>query len=53
MDEVYAAIVENKQPAHSGAWGLASLEVCVAILESARRDGSEVSMTMQVPYTQD
>jgi len=53
MDEVYAAIVENKRPAHSGAWGLASLEVCVAILESARRDGSEVSMTMQVPYTQD
>src|SRR5690606_38567054 len=35
MDELYAAVVEGRPPAHSGAWGLASLEVCHGILTSA------------------
>lgn len=35
IDEVYAAIVEGRPPLHSGAWGLANLEVCLAILRSS------------------
>jgi phthalate 4,5-cis-dihydrodiol dehydrogenase len=36
MDELYDAVVHNRPPLHSAAWGLATLEVCAAILTSAR-----------------
>ena len=36
IDELYGAIVEGKPPLHDGPWSLATLEVCLAILESAR-----------------
>jgi len=49
MDELYAAVVEDQAPAHSGAWGLASLEVCHGLLRSAA-ERREISMTLQVPY---
>ena len=49
MDELYAAVVEDKAPAHSGAWGLASLEVCHGLLRSAA-ERREIPMTLQVPY---
>lgn len=49
MDELWAAVVEDRAPAHSGAWGLASLEVCHGILRSAA-EGREVTMALQVPY---
>lgn len=49
MDELWAAVVEDRAPAHSGAWGLASLEVCHGILRSAA-ERREVTMTLQVPY---
>jgi phthalate 4,5-cis-dihydrodiol dehydrogenase len=48
MDELHAAVVDNTPPLHSGAWGLATLEVCLAILQSAR-EGREVEMVLQVP----
>jgi phthalate 4,5-cis-dihydrodiol dehydrogenase len=35
MDELHDAVVHNKPPLHSGAWGLASVEVAVALIESA------------------
>ncbi|HZR99283.1 MAG TPA: Gfo/Idh/MocA family oxidoreductase [Chloroflexota bacterium] len=34
--EFYAAVVEGERPWHDGRWGLATLEVCTAILQSAR-----------------
>jgi len=33
---------------HDGAWGMATLEVCLAIMESAEKH-SEVRLTHQVP----
>lgn len=48
MDELYAAVVDGIAPAHSGAWGLASLEVCLAILQSAMENRT-VDLEYQVP----
>jgi len=50
IDELHAAVVENVAPRHSGEWGLASLEVCLAMLESART-GREVRLELQVRGT--
>ena len=36
LDELYDALVYGKPVLHSGRWGLATLEVCLAIMESAR-----------------
>ena len=34
--ELYAAVVEGVPPAHGGPWGKANLEVCLAVLKSAK-----------------
>jgi phthalate 4,5-cis-dihydrodiol dehydrogenase len=47
IDELYEAVVNGKTPLHSGAWGMATLEVCLAILESARQ-GRELTLLHQV-----
>ena len=47
IDEVYAAVIDGVPPLHDGAWSLATLEVCLAILESARC-GREVALRHQV-----
>jgi phthalate 4,5-cis-dihydrodiol dehydrogenase len=44
IDELYAAVVEGKPPLHDAAWGLATVEVCLAMLRSAR-EGKEVALT--------
>jgi phthalate 4,5-cis-dihydrodiol dehydrogenase len=36
IDELYDAVVHGSPPLHCGAWGLATLEACLAILRSAR-----------------
>ncbi len=41
IDELVGAVREGRVPLHSGEWGLATLEVCLAMLESAR-EGREV-----------
>jgi phthalate 4,5-cis-dihydrodiol dehydrogenase len=41
IDELYAAVVEGSPPQHDGEWGMATLQVCLAILESAR-SGKEI-----------
>jgi len=46
IDELHAAVVEGKPALHDGAWGAATLEVCLAILRSAR-EGREVALTSQ------
>lgn len=47
IDEAYAAVINGVPPLHDGAWSLATLEVCLAILESAR-GGREVGLHHQV-----
>jgi phthalate 4,5-cis-dihydrodiol dehydrogenase len=47
IDELHAAVKAGVAPLHSGAWGMATLEVCLAILESART-GREISLRHQV-----
>jgi phthalate 4,5-cis-dihydrodiol dehydrogenase len=36
LSELHAAIVDGKAPLHDGRWGMANLEVCFAVLQSAR-----------------
>ena len=45
--EMYAAVVDARPLFHDGRWGLATLEVCLGILESAAT-GAEVLMHHQV-----
>jgi len=40
IDELYGAVVEGRAPLHSGESAMATLEVCVAILKSAREGRS-------------
>jgi phthalate 4,5-cis-dihydrodiol dehydrogenase len=47
VDELYAAVVDGKPPLHDGAWAMATLEVCLAMLQSAR-EGREVGLRHQV-----
>ena len=46
IDELYDAVVNGKQPLHGGEWGMATLEVCLAMLESAR-EGKEVQLAQR------
>jgi phthalate 4,5-cis-dihydrodiol dehydrogenase len=43
IDELYAAVVGGKAPFHSGEWAMATLQVCLAILESAQ-EGKEIAL---------
>jgi phthalate 4,5-cis-dihydrodiol dehydrogenase len=47
VDELYDAAIRNRRPLHSGAWGLATLEACLAIRQSSA-DGAEVRLHHQV-----
>jgi phthalate 4,5-cis-dihydrodiol dehydrogenase len=47
IDELYDAVVHGRSPLHSGAWAMATLEVCLAILQSAR-EGRDVLLEHQV-----
>jgi phthalate 4,5-cis-dihydrodiol dehydrogenase len=47
LDELHAAVRRNVAPLHSGEWGMATLEVCLAILESAG-SGHEIPVAHQV-----
>jgi phthalate 4,5-cis-dihydrodiol dehydrogenase len=47
VDELYAAAVDGIAPLHSGAWSMATLEVCLAILQSAQ-EGREITLAHQV-----
>jgi phthalate 4,5-cis-dihydrodiol dehydrogenase len=46
IDELAAAVVDGVAPLHDGAWGLATLEACLAMLESSRT-GREVALARQ------
>ena len=47
IDELYDAVVHGRAPLHSGEWALATQEVCIAILESAR-ERREIVLQHQV-----
>jgi len=47
IGELYGAIVEGRAPLHSGEWALATMEVCLAILRSAREQ-KEVALQNQI-----
>ncbi len=47
IDELYAAVVHGRPPLHDGTWAMASLEVCLAILRSAR-EGGDVALHYQI-----
>lgn len=47
IEELYAAVVDGKPPLHDGAWAMATLEVCLAMLQSAR-EGRDVGLRHQV-----
>ena len=47
IDELCAAAIDGKAPLHDGAWGMATLEVCLVMLQSAR-EGREVRLRHQV-----
>jgi phthalate 4,5-cis-dihydrodiol dehydrogenase len=46
IDELIEAVRYNRAPFHSGRWGLATLEVCLGILESTRL-GAAIPMRHQ------
>ena len=50
LDEFAAAITTGRPPLHGARWGLATLEVCVAAMESAAT-GAEVRLHEQVAAT--
>jgi phthalate 4,5-cis-dihydrodiol dehydrogenase len=47
ISELVEAVWHDRLPLHSGEWGLATLEVCLAILESGR-SGREIELAFQV-----
>ena len=47
IDELYRAVVHGETPLHDGAWAMATLEVLLGILRSAR-EGHDVTLRHQV-----
>jgi phthalate 4,5-cis-dihydrodiol dehydrogenase len=47
VQEMYATLKKGEKPVHTGAWGLANLEICQASIESSRLR-SEVYLKHQV-----
>jgi phthalate 4,5-cis-dihydrodiol dehydrogenase len=47
LDELYEAVVNDRPVRHSGQWGMATLEVCLAIMQSAR-ERREIFLSHQV-----
>lgn len=47
IDELYNAVANGRAPLHDGPWATATLEVCLAMLASAR-EGKEIALAHQV-----
>jgi phthalate 4,5-cis-dihydrodiol dehydrogenase len=50
LQELYDSVVEDRPVYHDGRWGMATLEVCLAIMQSAR-ERREIALTHQSPTT--
>ena len=48
LEELWGTLSEGKPISHDGRWGMATLEVAVAIVQSAR-ERREIMLTHQVP----
>jgi phthalate 4,5-cis-dihydrodiol dehydrogenase len=48
IEELYNVVVHNRPVFHDGRWGAATLEVCLAMLESAK-ERKEIFLSHQVP----
>jgi len=48
VEELYQAVMHNRPVFHDGRWGAATLEVCLAMLESAEQR-KEIFLSHQVP----
>ena len=48
VEELYNAVVHQRPVFHDGRWGAATLEVCLAMLESAAQR-KEIFLSHQVP----
>jgi len=47
IDELHDAVVKDRPPLHDGAWAMATLEVCLAMLKSSR-EGRDIVPAHQV-----
>ena len=47
IDELFAAVVNGQPPLHTGEWGMATVEVCLALLQSAH-ENREISLHHQI-----
>lgn len=47
IDELYDAVVNGAPVVHSGEWGMATIEVCLAMLTSSR-EGREMTLQHQI-----
>jgi phthalate 4,5-cis-dihydrodiol dehydrogenase len=47
IGELYDAVVHGRPPLHDGPWAMATLEVCLAMLQSAR-EGRDIALQHQV-----
>jgi phthalate 4,5-cis-dihydrodiol dehydrogenase len=52
LEELYGAVVLDRPIRHTGPGGMATLEVCLAIMQSAR-DRREILLSRQVPAPED
>jgi phthalate 4,5-cis-dihydrodiol dehydrogenase len=41
IDELYGAAMQGRPPLHSGEWAMATLQACLAMLDSSRQ-GKEI-----------
>ena len=48
LEELYRAVVHGEPLWHDGRWGMATLEVCLAMMQSAR-ERREIMLAHQVP----
>ena len=48
LEELYDAVFKGKPLWHDGRWGMATLEACLAMLDSAR-ERREIMLHHQVP----
>ena len=48
LEDFYESVIKNKAVPHDGRWGKATLEVCLAILQSSR-EKREVTVSQQAP----
>lgn len=52
LEELYDAVIHGKPLWHDGCWGMATLEVCLAILQSGR-ERREIMLHHQIPVQDD